>query len=82
MSRKTALSRFPPVHKDNLEGRLRVETSGSLLSSGTVAPGGKRGTGSPWKRTGVRGVAVIPNVAGNLLMRRGSLPADFTVLLI
>jgi hypothetical protein len=36
-----AFTHFPPVHKTYLERVLRVETSGSLLSSGTGAPGGQ-----------------------------------------
>jgi hypothetical protein len=38
---KTASSRLPPVHKADLEGCLWVESSRSLLMSGTVAPGGE-----------------------------------------
>jgi hypothetical protein len=39
---RTAFSRFSPVPAAKPEGRLWVETSGSLLSSGTGAPGGLR----------------------------------------
>jgi hypothetical protein len=36
----SAFSRFPPVHRADLVRQQRVETSGSLFSSGTGAPGG------------------------------------------